>query len=218
MHHRWRGLVVGAVLLACTTACGQGGTPGPVPGRGVPSSQPPVTPAAADPEAVPDSTAVPGPSAPVPALAPNLRPVRIVVPSVGIDSPLVDLGIAADGSIQVPTDFGRAGWLDRSPAPGQPGPAVIAGHIDSTAGPAVFFRLKDLHPGDRVMVTRADRRVVAFTVDGVQRYPKNAFPTATVYGPVPGPVLRLITCGGSFDRRTRNYRDNIVVYATEVGA
>lgn len=120
--------------------------------------------------------------------------------------------------MEVPTNYQRAGWLDRSPAPGERGPAIIAGHVDSTVGPAVFFRLKEVHAGDRVMVTRADGRVVAFTVDGVQRYAKNAFPTDTVYGPAPGRVLRLITCGGSFDRNTRQYRDNVVVYATGVSA
>lgn len=179
----------------------------------------PTPPPAADARAVPGSGSVPGPTAAaVAASEPSLRPVRVVVPSVGIDSPLVNLGIAADGSIEVPTDYQRAGWLNRSPPPGQRGPAVIAGHIDSRAGPGVFFRLSKLRTGDRVMVTRADGRVVSFSVDGVGRYPKNAFPTDAVYGPVPGPALRLITCGGSFDRRSRQYHDNVIVYATEVGA
>lgn len=165
------------------------------------------------------SAAAPSPRTPAPA--PNssaVRPVRVVVPSVGIDSRLVDLGIATDGSMEVPKDYQRAGWLKRGPAPGERGPAIIAGHVDSDSRPAVFFRLAKVRTGDRVLVTRADGRVVAFTVDGVQQYAKNAFPSQAVYGPAPGPVLRLITCGGTFDRRSGHYRDNVVVFATEVGA
>jgi sortase (surface protein transpeptidase) len=142
------------------------------------------------------------------------RPVRIRVPSIGVDSSLVNLGIAADGSLEVPTDYQRAGWLDRSPAPGRQGPAVIAGHVDSKSGPAVFFRLADLKPGAKILVTTGDGRTVSFAVSSVERYSKRAFPTGAVYGPVPGPVLRLITCGGVFDRSVGHYRDNVVVYAS----
>lgn len=152
------------------------------------------------------------------AAPPGHRPVRLQVPAAGIDTTLIELGVATDGSMQVPSDYADAGWLDRSPAPGDRGPAVLAGHVDSKSGPAVFFRLRELAVGDRIVVTRKDGARVGFTVDGVQQHPKNAFPTAAVYGPVPGPVLRLVTCGGSFDRSSGHYRDNIVVFATATTA
>ncbi len=155
-----------------------------------------------------------GPAVTGSSVAPGERPQRVLVPRIGVDSTLVGLGIAADGSIEVPRDFGQAGWLDVGPAPGQRGPAVIAGHVDSRTGPAVFYRLRELRVGDAVTVQRADGRQVRFTVDDVQQYPKDRFPTDAVYGPSPGPVLRLITCGGSFDRASGHYRDNVVVYAS----
>lgn len=157
---------------------------------------------------------VPAPKAVVNTVVPALRPLRLTMPSIGVDTVLVDLGIASDGTLQVPSDFNRAGWLDTSPAPGQRGPAVLAGHVDSTTGPAIFYRLRDLAVGDPIAITRRNGTRVTFTVDAVQRYAKAAFPTAAVYGPVPGPALRLLTCGGSFDPKTGHYRDNVVVYAT----
>jgi hypothetical protein len=95
---------------------------------------------------------------------------------------------------------------------------VIAGHIDSRRGPAVFFRLRELRPGQEITVARGDGSSVRFAVDGVARYPKQTFPTEAVFGPSPDPLLRLITCGGSFDRSQRSYRDNVVVTARLVGA
>ncbi|GAA3597672.1 class F sortase [Kineosporia mesophila] len=149
--------------------------------------------------------------APVPAAD---RPTRIAIPSIGVDSSLLDLGLQKDGTLEVPGDPQRAGWFDRSAAPGRQGPAIIAGHIDSKSGPAVFYRLAALKAGARITVTTAGGKKVTFTVDGVQQYRKAEFPTAAVYGPVPGPVLRLITCGGPFDRDGGHYRDNVVVYAS----
>jgi len=142
--------------------------------------------------------------------------VRLLVPSVHIDSALVDLGLAADGTLEVPADYQRAGWFAGGVVPGERGPAVLAGHVDSRSGPAVFFRLAEVEVGDEVVVVGAGGEQVRFGVDGVERYSKDAFPTELVYGPAPGPVLRLITCGGTFDRRTGHYRDNVVVYATAV--
>ncbi len=149
--------------------------------------------------------------APIPAAD---RPTRIVIPSIGVDSSLVDLDLQKDGTLEVPTDPDRAGWFDRSAAPGRQGPAIIAGHIDSKSGPAVFYLLSTLKAGARITVTTAGGKKVSFTVDGVQQYRKTKFPTAEVYGPVPGPVLRLITCGGQFDAHGGHYRDNVVVYAS----
>ncbi len=91
---------------------------------------------------------------------------------------------------------------------------MIAGHVDSKSGPAVFYRLRDLKSGAKIIITTGSGKTVTFTVDGVAQYAKTKFPTAAVYGPVPGPVLRLITCGGAFDRTVGHYRDNLVVYAS----
>ncbi|WP_309227303.1 class F sortase [Micromonospora thermarum] len=139
-------------------------------------------------------------------------PTRVRVPRIAVDSPLEVLGVDAAGALAPPADFARAGWYGAGPAPGDPGPAVIAGHLDSRAGPAVFARLGELRRGDRVEVWRGDR-VVSFRVTGAVRVPKDRFPTTAVYGPTPGPELRLVTCGGDFDRRSRHYRDNVVVFA-----
>jgi len=141
-------------------------------------------------------------------------PVRLQIPAIAVSTPLVRLGRLPDGSIEVPHDWNTAGWYDRGPRPGQPGPAVILGHVDSKTGPAVFFRLRALRPRDVVRVGLADGRILVFRVQRVQRYPKDEFPTEAVYFPTLNRELRLITCGGEFDYAARSYRDNIVVYAT----
>jgi sortase (surface protein transpeptidase) len=147
---------------------------------------------------------------------PLSAPVRLEIPAIGVTSSLVRLGLNADGTMQVPGDFQVAGWFTGAPQPGQLGPAVIAGHVDSRTGPAVFSRLRDLRPGDEVRVVRADRRVVRFRVDSLASYPKRALPDDAVYGATTAPALRLITCAGTFDRSRRSYRDNLVVSATRV--
>jgi hypothetical protein len=145
-------------------------------------------------------------------------PVRLVIPAIGVATPLVRLGLEADGVMQVPTDFGRAGWFDGGPRPGQLGPSVIAGHVDSRTGPAVFYRLRELRPGQVVVVERADGTRLRFVVSHARSFPKDRFPTAEVFGPVPSAELRLITCGGEFDRARGSYRDNLVVFAGLAGA
>jgi hypothetical protein len=140
-------------------------------------------------------------------------PTSVRMPDIGVDSGLVRLGVDAAGALVPPGDFGRAGWFTGGPAPGETGPAVIAGHVDSAEGPAVFYRLAELEPGDAVVVGRADGTTARFAVTAVDRYPKDEFPTERVYGPTPRAELRLITCGGEFDRATRSYRDNVVVSA-----
>ena len=112
-----------------------------------------------------------------------------------------------------PDDFDRAGWFTGGAAPGDVGPAVVAGHVDSVDGPAVFSRLGELGPGAEVLVDREDGTTARFTVTEVARYPKTAFPTEAVYGPTPRAELRLVTCGGEFDRSRRSYVDNVVVTA-----
>ena len=160
--------------------------------------------------------AVPGaPAPPVPAGVASAVPIGLAIPAIGVDERgLVPLGRNPDGSLEVPADYATAGWFTGGAVPGSLGPAVIAGHVDSLAGPAVFYRLAQLRPGDEVLVALSDGDRVRFRVDGVRHYPKIAFPTEAVYGPVPGSALRLITCGGVFDRTARSYLDNVVVYAS----
>lgn len=147
--------------------------------------------------------------------APAARPVGVSVPGIGIDEPaLVDLGIDGEGRLQAPEDFARVGWFAGGVAPGDPGPAVLVGHVDSWQGPAVFFRVRELAPGDEIVVDRADGSSVRFVVDSVEQYPKDGFPAEQVYGGTTDPQLRLITCGGNFDRSAGSYRDNIVVFAS----
>ena len=143
------------------------------------------------------------------------EPVSLVIPSIGVTTSLVHLGLTSGGALQVPPTTAVAGWYTGSPRPGAIGSAVIAGHIDSVTGPGIFYRLSQLQRGDRVYVRRADGTLAIFEVTQVQSYAKNDFPTAAVYGPVPDPELRLITCGGTFDYSTRSYLSNTVVYATE---
>jgi hypothetical protein len=143
-------------------------------------------------------------------------PVQVVIPAICVRASVIPLGANPDGTVQVPP-LSRprlTSWLDDGPAPGQDGPAALYGHVYAAAsGPAVFYRLGDLVPGDTVDITRADHRVAVFVVYRVAEYPKSAFPTMTVYGDTPGPELRLITCGGAFDASAGSYLDNIVVYA-----
>jgi Sortase domain len=144
-------------------------------------------------------------------------PVRLDIPAIGVATPLVRLGLEADGGMQVPADFGRAGWFTGGPAPGQVGPSVIAGHVDSRTGPAVFYRLRELRPGQAILIERADGSRLRFVVEQARSYPKDGFPTAAVFGPVPEAALRLITCAGDFDRARGSYRDNLVVFARLAG-
>lgn len=140
-------------------------------------------------------------------------PVRLVIPALRVDSPLQALGQAPDRTIEVPTDYAVAGWFAEGPRPGQAGPAVILGHVDSTTGPAVFYRLAGIAPGAAISVLRADGSTIGFRVSEVQHVPKTRFPTEQVYGASLQPSLRLVTCGGRFDRTRLSYDDNVIVYA-----
>ena len=123
------------------------------------------------------------------------------------------MGLTADGKLQVPSDFRRVGWWAFGHRPGEPGPAVLEGHVDSTKGPAVFYALRKLEAGDEIKVVRRDRSAATFVVDHLDSYPKNAFPSLDVYGPTDASTLRLITCTGSFSEARHSYRENLVVYA-----
>lgn len=139
------------------------------------------------------------------------------IPALGVDSGLIRLGVQADGAMQVPPTGSPAGWYTGAPTPGELGPAVLVGHVDWEGRPGVFSRLKQLAPGDEVSVTRQDNSTAVFRVTRVQQVAKGAFPTDAVYGDLDHAGLRLITCGGSFDRRARHYVDNVVAYADLVG-
>jgi len=141
------------------------------------------------------------------------RPVRIIIPTIGVSAPIEDLALNPDGSLEVPSGFSEAGWYVGSSVPGAAGPAVIVGHVDSRSGPAVFYLLRELTPGAVVDVRVWGKGLRRFIVTRVAEYPKSAFPTEAVYGSTSRPTVRLITCGGSFDFSTGHYVDNVVVYA-----
>jgi Sortase domain len=140
-------------------------------------------------------------------------PARLRIPAIGLAVPLSTLGLNPDRTVEVPTDFRQAGWFRLGPAPGQPGSAVILGHVDSYRGPAVFYQLGALRAGDRIEVTRADGALATFRVRAVSSYLKRDFPARQVYGSHGGRSLQLVTCGGAFDRAARSYLSNIVVYS-----
>jgi Sortase domain len=139
-------------------------------------------------------------------------PTWLRIARIGVDVPLVPLRLDATGALEAPKDYGIPGWYAEGTAPGDVGPAVIAGHVDSLVASAVFRHLQDLRPQDVIEVQR-DGRWLRFVVVSTARFPKGRFPTAEVYGPTPDPQLRVITCGGSFDRARNSYRDNVVVFA-----
>jgi hypothetical protein len=141
-------------------------------------------------------------------------PVRLQVARIGVDAPIGPVGLNPDSTIQTPTSPIATGWLSAGPAPGDAGPAVILGHLDSDRGPAVFWRLSQLRPSDAVTVTRSDGSRVDFIVTRVARFSRTTFPNAEVYGATVGPELRLITCGGWFNLGTRQYSENLVVFAS----
>jgi sortase (surface protein transpeptidase) len=140
-------------------------------------------------------------------------PVRLVIPAIGVSTRLIRLGITSNHTLQVPVSAAIAGWFTGSPRPGAVGASIIAGHIDSYSGPGVFFRLRELHRGQGIYVTRANGSVARFRIVAVRTFAKDRFPTASVYGAVPDPELRVITCGGQFDHATGSYLSNVVAYA-----
>jgi sortase (surface protein transpeptidase) len=149
----------------------------------------------------------------------HVPPVEVAVPSIGVRSKLIGLRLNNDGTLQVPEDYGIAGWYSDGPAPGDSGPpAVIVGHVDSKAGPGIFYRLPQLKKGDKVLVRRADGTDVRFTVYRTADYLKDAFPADKVYAARPSPELRLITCTGTFNQKTGHYVSNRVVYAKQSAA
>jgi sortase (surface protein transpeptidase) len=154
------------------------------------------------------------------AVLPRSEPVSLDIPKIGAHSSLVPLGLNPDNTVEVPpvTTPLQAGWYTYAPTPGEIGPAVVLGHVDGNHQKGIFFRLKELAPGDRVSIARKDGTTVVFEVTKVHQVPKKDFEGEGVYDDTAGPELRLITCGGVFDRNAHNYVDNIVVYARLVQA
>ncbi|MDP3712609.1 MAG: sortase [Mycobacteriales bacterium] len=170
--------------------------------------------------AVPAAVADPGPGVPLTAALgalragapPTVTTPRVRVPALEVDAPVIGLA-TRDGVLDVPRTASDVGLWSAGPVPGDPGAAVLVGHVDLDGVPGVFARLGDLRPGTRIVVRRPDGRDATFLVDRVQQHAKTAFPTDEVYAPTERPSLRLVTCGGAFDRRTGHYRDNVVAFA-----
>jgi sortase (surface protein transpeptidase) len=140
------------------------------------------------------------------------RPVSIALPAAGVEARVVPVGLRPDRTMEVPA-VDLAGWYEVGPRPGEAGPAVIVGHVDSRSGPAVFFRLGELRRGDRIVVGQAGGAARSYVVKRVERSAKVALPVERIWNRTRQPLLRLITCGGSFDRSSGHYRDNVIVFA-----
>ncbi|MFI9640972.1 class F sortase [Micromonospora sp. NPDC051925] len=224
----WRAAGAAVVVLLAMAGSGMIGasirtTPPPRPPQPAAQAAPQTAPASTPAE---DAEAVDDPDAEVPADAsvppgpdplPRSAPTTITIPKIGVDAEIMPLGTNQDGTVQVPPldQAQRAGWYEPGTSPGETGNAVIVGHVDSAElGPAVFFQLGSLLPGDLITVSRADGGTATFTVDEVRAYPKEEFPTELVYGPNDRPGLRVVTCGGQFDQGAGSYQDNVIVFAT----
>jgi hypothetical protein len=197
-----------AVALALLAGCAQAGANRAEPPPAAATTRPP--PAAGGVDAARDFRSTRGYKAtPV--------PVRLEIARIGVSAGMQRLGRAADGTVEVPEGphkWDTAGWYAGGTRPGDPGSAVILGHVDSKRGPAVFFRLHELRKGDEIEVGRADGSAIRFTVERVAQYDKQRFPTDEVYYPTLTPALRLVTCGGEFDATVGHYRSNVIVFAT----
>ncbi|WP_405581702.1 class F sortase [Streptomyces sp. NBC_01190] len=165
-----------------------------------------------------DIGALPAPAAggthPAAGTTAAARPVRIRIPGIGVDRSLTDLHVQSDGHLAAPEDPGQVGWWSDGPRPGAAGAAIVVGHVDSLTGPAAFYGISALRPGDSITVDRADHTHVDFTVQALRQYKKDDFPDNEVYATTGPPTLHLITCGGPYDPAEGGYLDNVVVYAT----
>ncbi|MGY1709199.1 class F sortase [Geodermatophilus sp. SYSU D00758] len=174
-------------------------------------------PVATSPAPAPAPAAVPAPVTRSPSELPASTPVGIRIPALGTSSEVMRLGLERDGSLEVPPGAFPVGWYEGSPTPGARGPAVLAGHVDWDGERGAFHGLRELRGGDAVLVDRADGTTATFVVERVEEHPKDRFPGDAVYGDLDHAGLRLITCGGSFDQETGDYRDNVIVFARLAG-
>ncbi len=155
---------------------------------------------------------------PTPTASVNVVPTRVRIVSIGVDAPMIDLFKKADNTLEVPEDIQVSGWYTGRSVPGESGPSVVVGHVDSAAqGAGVFYRLRELEVGDRIIIDRSDGSTAEFRVTDSELVLKDQFPTEKVYGSVEGSQLRLITCGGAFDGNAGSYLGNVIVYAEHVG-
>lgn len=157
-----------------------------------------------------------GPLLDVETAAQAAAPANVRIPPLAVESGLDRIGVDAGGVLEPPPRWQVPAWFEGGPRPGEVGPAVIAGHVDSPTGPAVFAKLKGLRPDDRIEIVDRDGNTHVFAVDRLEQAPRREFPTEAVYGPTPDPQLRLITCDGDYLSRTGQYEDNLIVYATAV--
>ncbi|WP_329181496.1 class F sortase [Streptomyces sp. NBC_01477] len=199
---------LGALMIYNSVDSSGTALPGPPPSAAAPpSATAPTLPAAGAPAPLPTVTTVPG--------LPPADPTRLTIKTLAVDAPFTPLHLDATGKLNAPPagDTNLVGWYAEGPTPGERGPAIVAGHVDTKTGPAVFLLLRLLKPGATADITRADGTVATFTVDSVEMFSKDDFPDQRVYGATPDPQLRIITCGGSYDRSKRDYTDNVVVFA-----
>ncbi|MFF9868885.1 class F sortase [Streptomyces sp. NPDC013953] len=180
----------------------------------------PTSPPAPAPAPVASRPAVPAPSASSTVKAqsfslPRSVPTRLLIPSIDVDAPFTELSIGSSGRLNAPPpdDTNLVGWFAGGASPGERGTAIVAGHLDTTTSPAVFARLSTLSPGDTVDVVRKDGTTATFVVDDIDNFPQDDFPDDRVYADTPDAQLRLITCGGSYDRSKKRYTENTVVFA-----
>ncbi|MFJ9148510.1 class F sortase [Streptomyces sp. NPDC102270] len=143
------------------------------------------------------------------------RPERLLIPKIGVDAPFTDLAIGPTGRLEPPpaADTNLVGWHAKGVSPGEPGTAIIAGHVDTKTSAAVFVNLGELEAGDVFHVDRADGRRASFVIDSVETFEKDNFPSRRVYDDTARPEVRLITCAGDYDRSAKDYTDNLVVFA-----
>lgn len=160
------------------------------------------------------ATPKPAPVEPTPVSMKRSLPTHLSIPDVAIDTNLIQLGKNEDGTLETPKSYDVAGWYKYSPTPGEIGPAVLTGHVDNYMGAAVFFRLKEIQPGQKIAVTREDGSVATFTVSKLEQFDQDHFPTDAVYGNTKDSELRVITCGGPFNHVSGEYTQNTVVFAT----
>ncbi|MFE0809643.1 class F sortase [Streptomyces sp. NPDC058848] len=172
------------------------------------SSRPPLAPGASAPSA-------PSAADDTGTELPRSKPVRLLIPEISVDAPFTDLAIGKNGQLEAPPpdDTNLVGWYAKGASPGETGTSIIAGHVDTRTSAAVFARLSELDEGDVFRVERADGRTASFTVDAVETFDKDDFPSKRVYGDTDRAEVRLITCAGDYDRKAKDYTDNLVVFA-----
>ncbi|MFO7190749.1 MAG: class F sortase [Thermocrispum agreste] len=204
---RRHGLVAAALALCLTAGCSSAASSGAERSQAPPSSPAQASEHSGRGEQARENS---------PRGMPPAPPVSVSIPRIGARSSLVPVGLNKDRTLAVPpvSQPMQAAWYRYSPTPGEVGPSVLLGHVDGGGKPGIFHRLHTLEPGDEVIVERADGSVARFVVRRVAQVPKKAFPTDEVYGDTDRPEIRLITCGGSFDRAAGSYRDNVIVYGT----